>query len=120
MLFNRSKGNRVISKVKFADGFFGKFRGLMLEKEQNFDYALVFDFGNEKKTGASIHMMFVFFPIDAVYLDAEKKVVDVAKGLKPFALNYTPKEKAAFLIELPEGYAKGIWVGDRLEWEKQD
>jgi len=117
MLFNKTKGNRVISRVKFAEGFLGKFKGLMLEKRQNFDYALVFDFEGEKKTGASIHMMFVFFPIDAVYLNKEKKVVDIAMSLKPFAINYTPRKKSAFLLELPEGYAKGISIGDKISWK---
>ena len=118
MLFNRSRSNRVISRVKLAEGFFGKFKGLMFERKERFDYALVFDFDGEKKTGASIHMMFVFFPIDAVYLNAEKEVVDIARSLKPFAINYTPKKKSAFLIELPEGYAKGISIRDKLEWQK--
>ena len=116
MLYNKTQRKKVIEKVRFANGFFGKFRGLMFERKKNFDYGLVFEFGSEKRIEASIHMMFVFFPIDAVYLDSQKKVVDVAT-VKPFSLNYTPKKKAGFLIELPAGTAKKICTGDNLAWE---
>ena len=117
MLFNKSKKNKVLEKVKYATGTFGKFMGLMFEKKNNFDYALVFDFGEEKRISASIHMFFVFFRIDAVYLDKEKTVVDIARGLKPFMLNYTPKKKARFLIEISPKRGKLINIGDKLDWD---
>ena len=116
MLYNKTQGKKVIEKVRFAKGFFGKFRGLMFERKKNFDYGLVFEFGSEKRIEASIHMMFVFFPIDAVYLDSQKKVVDIAT-VKPFSLNYTPKKKAGFLVELPVGSAKTVSIGDTLKWD---
>ncbi len=42
--------------------------------------------------------------------------MDIAK-LKPFALNYTPKKAAKFVIELPAGKASGIKIDDVLEWQ---
>ena len=87
----------------------------MFERKANFDYGLVFPFGHETRMGSSIHMLFVFFPIAAVYLDSGKRVVDLAV-LNPFALNYTPKKPAAFLIELPAGKAKELSLGDKLEF----
>lgn len=116
MLINKSSGRKVSGKVKFANGFFGKLRGLMFESRENFDYALVFELGRESRAGASIHMLFVFFPIDVVYLDAGKRVVDVVRRLKPFALNYTPKKAAKYFVELPTGKAAGIKEGDEIAW----
>jgi len=116
MLVNRTK-NRVISEgVKIAGNALERAKGLMFEKPEKFDYAMVFIFQQEARIESSIHMMFVFFPIDAVYLDAKKKIVDIARNLKPFALNYTPKKAAKYLIELPAGRADSIEVGDVLEW----
>jgi uncharacterized membrane protein (UPF0127 family) len=115
MLYSRSAKRKLAENVRVASGFFGRFMGLMFERRKHFDYALVFDFGTEKRAGASIHMLFVFFPIDAVYLDSSQKVVDIAR-LTPFSLNYTPKRKARFLIEMPAGTAGRIKEGDELEW----
>ena len=115
MLRNKTRKKTVIKGVRFANSHFSKLRGLMFEKKAKFNYALVFPFKEETRLGASIHMLFVFFPIAAVYLDAKKRVVDIAV-LKPFALNYTPKKKAKYLVELPVGKGKEISVGDGLEF----
>ncbi len=116
MLYNRTRNKKITEKTRLANTFFEKFKGLMFEKKGRFDYALIFDFGSEKKAGARIHMLFVFFPICAVYLDAGKKVVDMKNNLKPFSLNYTPKKKARFLVELPVQAGKAVSLGDQLEW----
>ena len=47
------------------------------------------------RLGASVHMLFVFFPLDLVFLDKNKRVVDKKEGFRPFSLNYTPKKPAA-------------------------
>ncbi len=115
MLYNKTGKKKLVGRVRFADSTLSKARGLMFEKRERFDYALVFSFGRETRLGASIHMLFVFFPIAAVYLDSKKRVVDIAV-LKPFALNYVPKKPAAYLIELPVEKATNIKIGDFLDW----
>ncbi len=115
MLFNSTTGKKIISKTRFAQGFFGNMKGLVFEREENFDYALVFPLPYESRFGASVHMMFVFFPIDIVFLDAQKKVVDKAT-LRPWMINYTPRAAAKYFIELPIGCGEKIKVGDTLEW----
>jgi uncharacterized membrane protein (UPF0127 family) len=62
-------------------------------------------------------MLFVLFPIDVVYLDKNKRVVDIARNLRPFALNYTPKKPAKYLIELPASSSREVAPGERLEWQ---
>ena len=103
-------------KVRLAQDAFSKFKGLMFERAENFDYALVFILPREGRIESSVHMMFVFFPIDIVYLDAQKKVVEKAT-LEPWILNYTPKMGAKYFVELPEGKTKGISIGDEVEWD---
>jgi hypothetical protein len=116
MLENKTKAKKIINKVKLADSFFKKFKGLMLESKQKFDYALIFEFAEQGTARNAIHMLFVFFPIDAVYLDENRKVVDIARNLKPFALFYAPKKPAKYLIELPKGKTEGIELNDEMNW----
>ncbi|PJA16774.1 MAG: hypothetical protein COX63_03110, partial [Candidatus Diapherotrites archaeon CG_4_10_14_0_2_um_filter_31_5] len=71
----------------------------------------------EGKINSSIHMLFVFYPIEVVYLNKEKKVVDIKLNLKPWALNYTPKKPAKYFIEFLAGtVGNKIGLNDELEW----
>ena len=115
-LSNKTTGKPIIERVRLAQGLWAQFRGLMLERPSRFDYALVFPLPFESRVGASVHMLFVFFPLDLVFLDKNKRVVDKKEGFRPFSLNYTPKKPAACFIELPAGLGKGIKVGDELGW----
>lgn len=46
-------------------------------------------------------MMFVFFPIDILYLDSEKKVVEIKENVKPFTPLIVPSQAAKYILELP-------------------
>lgn len=116
MLFNSTTGKTIVAKTRLAEGPLGLLKGLMMEEKKNFDYALVFELPIETRIGASVHTVLVFFPIDIVFLDAQKKVVDKAT-LHPWMLNYTPRQAAKYFIEMPHGKAEGIKIGDRLEWQ---
>jgi uncharacterized protein len=61
---------------------------------------LVFEFNEEKNI--SLHMMFVFFPIDLVFMDSNMNVVELKESIRPFTF-YTSKKKAKYLIELKAG-----------------
>jgi uncharacterized membrane protein (UPF0127 family) len=109
-------GNKVIiKKVRFASNTWERTKGLMFEKEKNFDYALVFSFPAESRIGTSLHMLFVFFPVDVIFLNKNKEVVDKAV-LEPFTPNYTPKKAAKYVIEMPKGKTKGIKIGQKINW----
>jgi len=87
----------------------------MFEDKKKFNYALVFEFPRESKIGASLHMIFVFFPIDVLFLNAKKEVVDKTT-LQPFNPNYTPKKAAKYVIEVPQGRTNGIKNGSKVSW----
>ncbi|MFH1224825.1 MAG: DUF192 domain-containing protein [Candidatus Diapherotrites archaeon] len=118
-LLNKTKKNTIAREVRFARTSFARAKGLMFERAENFNYALVFELEEETRIGASVHMMFVFFPIDIAYLNPKREVVDLVHGLKPWALNYTPKKAAKYFVEMPAGTArgKGITLGDTLSWQ---
>jgi uncharacterized membrane protein (UPF0127 family) len=101
-------------KVEWARSAREKILGLMFRKEMK--RPLVLELPAEMRVGASIHMMFVRFPIDAVFLDKHRRVVDVAKNLRPWTLNYTPKKAAKYVLEMKAGTAK-YRVGDKVKLE---
>ncbi|MEM4257022.1 MAG: DUF192 domain-containing protein, partial [Candidatus Diapherotrites archaeon] len=113
MLYCNNKA--IIKKVKIADSFFRKFKGLMFESKEKFDYALIFVLEKESRIRASVHMLFVFFPIGILYLDKNKKVREKAI-LKPWRLNYTPKKPAKYFIEIPLEYLRKVEINDKIDW----
>jgi uncharacterized membrane protein (UPF0127 family) len=66
----------------------------------------------------SVHMFFMRFPIDVVFLDRDRKVVRVVHGLRPWRVAGARRAVAA--LELPAGAAAeaGIEKGDVLSLEE--
>ena len=71
--------------------------GLMFKRKPE---TMVFVFDKEQKV--PLHMMFVFFPIDVVYLDSRFNIVELVKELKPFRY-YNPQHVAKYVVEFPVG-----------------
>lgn len=93
-----------------AAGGISKYIGLMFSLKEK---RLVFEF---KKEGIyPIHMLFVFFPIDVLYLSRDKRVVEIKENLKPFSY-YKPKNMAMYIVEAETGFVKSnrIKAGDRV------
>lgn len=110
---NSTKKTIIIKNSIFIDGVFSKFIGLMFSKKQN--NGLIFRFDKEK--AISLHMFFVFYPIDVLFLDKNMTVVDKKEDFKPFTL-YKSKKKSMYAVELPNGTIKKskteIW--DKIEF----
>ena len=86
--------------TELADTHFSKARGLMFRRR--LDHALVFLLDSETVLGAIIHSFFVFFPFDIVWLNNDRKIVDMAV-VRPFRLFVAPKKRARYFLELPAG-----------------
>ncbi len=99
-LVNLTTGKLLASDAEVADTFWRRFRGLMLRRRFKRGKALLFKF--PKPGRYSVHMFFVRFPIDLIYLDSNFTVVEIRKRLKPWRI-YRPKRIANYLIEIPAG-----------------
>ena len=77
MITNKSTKTTIAINYKICKSFSSKAKGLMFSAKKN----LIFTFNKEKRI--SLHMLFVFFPIWAVYLDKNKEVIEIKK-LYPF------------------------------------
>lgn len=109
-IINKTKGICIAQNGQEAATFFQRFLGLMLREGIAKDEALIFHNVN------SIHMFFMRFPIDVVYLDKSNKVLKIKHSLKPWRMSSCVRAKAT--IELPSQKAKetAIEIGDSLEF----
>ena len=97
MIENKTKKRVLCKDKKILRSVFSKAIGLMFSKRQAAGYVFVF----KKPTKADLHMFFVFYPIDVIFLDECKKVIEIKENFMPFTF-YLPKNKAAYVLELPE------------------
>ncbi len=89
---------------------FGKSLGLMFRKNPK---PLLFVFRRSRRV--FLHMFFVFFPIDVVFLDSEREVVEIKEDFQPWD-TYRSEKECRFVLELPEGSVEdNFQVGDNVE-----
>ena len=104
----------VARRVTVARSFWGRFRGLMGRASLAEDVGLYL-------ASNSIHMLFMRFPIDALFLsapdtDGVRRVVGVRPTLRPWSGLVMPVKGAQGVVELPAGAIEraGLSVGDAV------
>jgi len=109
---NTTKKTLLAKNAKVCTSVVSKSIGLMFSKEQK---TLIFIFNKEKII--PLHMFFVFYPIDILFLDKNKNVVEIKENFRPFTY-YTPKNKAKYVIELGKNTVKEAKaeLGDEIEF----
>ncbi len=105
----KSDGTVVCARCRLAVHPWSRMRGLLGRASLDADEGMLF------RPAGSIHMMFMRFAIDALFLDRELVVVDVVRGLKPWRT--ASRRGSKVVVELAEGAADaaGVRPGDRLE-----
>ena len=113
MMILKSNGKCIASDMEFAQGLLSQTKGLMFRKRISDDYALVFVLAKPRMI--SIHMLFVWFPIDVLFLDENKRIVKTAH-LRSWTGLASSSEKIKYIIEIPEGSIpkNGLVVGEGL------
>lgn len=108
----------LLKNARHAKTVWQRFKGLMGVSPNEFNYELVFHLPKKGRINASIHMLFMKMPIDVVFLDEQKKVVDLVENISPWTVNYTPAVPAQYLVELPKGSIaqKKITIGKQIQW----
>jgi uncharacterized membrane protein (UPF0127 family) len=95
------KNKIIASKIVYCDNLVRQGTGLMFRSKNSVkNCAWIFRF--KRPRHVTITMFFVFFPIDIIFLDANKKIIELKKDFKPFR-NYTSKTKMVSFIELESG-----------------
>jgi uncharacterized protein len=104
----REDGSIVCERCVLADAALARMRGLLGRRD------LPSGEGIMLRPASSVHMAFMRFAIDAVFLDRDLRVVKIASDLKPWRAAGSRGAKA--VLEIPAGEAgrRGLSVGDRL------
>lgn len=108
-LLNITRNNVIADKITVADKFWARMRGLMGKKDLKQGEGLLLAPCN------AVHMMFMRFPIDVIFMDRDFIVVKILESFKPWRVS--PVVRVAFqVVELMAGTAsdKGIKTGDKL------
>ncbi len=111
-------GQVVLARAKWCASYGCRLRGLMFRRRIAEDEGLLFVFPRPTVLDATIHMFFVFFPIAAVWLDGDGRVVD-ARLAKPWRPFYKPARPARYLIEAHPALLERVRVGERLRFEAE-
>ena len=108
-IYNQTKKTIVAERAKLADTFIARMVGLLNRSALSLEEALVITHCQ------SIHMFFMGFPIDVIFVDKKNIVVGLVKNIKPFQLSPI-FFKASCAIELAVGTIEQskTLVGDQV------
>ena len=105
-----TSGVTIAREAKRASNPWTRFRGLMLRSRLNEGEAL------DIRGDSSIHMMFMRFPIDAVFYAEDGRVTRVRRGLRPWTGIAFGGRGTRGVVELPAGSAEGVEAGHELRF----
>jgi uncharacterized protein len=101
---NKTRKNIIAENAGHAKSFFSRMQGLMLCRKPK---TLVIEASKSGIEPCSIHMFFMLFPIDVIWVDELGVVVDTYESAKPFSLRiFSPELAAKYVIEAPVGTIK--------------
>lgn len=105
---NISKNRPAVAELEVADSFLTRSIGLLGRKQLPEEAGLLITKCN------SIHMHFMRFAIDVVFIDEAMRVVEIVPKLRPWRM--ASCTRARHTLELPAGGAQsnGIEVGNEL------
>lgn len=108
VVVRKEDGTVVCARCVVADSIWLRMKGLLGRASLPEEEGILLE------PAGSIHMFFMRFAIDAVFLDRDLNVLKVAAGLKPWRMS--SKRGSKIVLELPAGQCAraGVREGDRL------
>jgi uncharacterized membrane protein (UPF0127 family) len=103
----------LVQRARWCNSFFCRLRGLTFRRK--LDHALILVEQSDGRIATMIHMMFVFFPIAAIWIDQSGQVVDTCLA-KPFRLLYIPQAPAKYVLEGDPSLLEKFKAGDKVEF----
>jgi len=111
-MLKNSRNRKILAEtVEMADTPLRRLKGLLGRTYLQPSHVLILDETN------SIHMWFMLFAIDVIFLDSERKVLKVFPNRLPFGIPVLAWG-AHYAVELPVGVieASETVPGDELSW----
>lgn len=102
-------GVTIAPKVELADSPWKRMRGLLGRTD------LVPGGGMRFEPASSLHMLFMRFPIDVIYVDRDERVVKLVRNFKPWRFSWAWGARTAYELAAGSINRSGVAVGDVLE-----
>jgi uncharacterized membrane protein (UPF0127 family) len=116
---NETRSVTLVKRVRRADSFLTRLRGLTFRRRLGDDEGLWFIGARESRVDGAIHMFFVFFPIGVLWLDVQNRVVDTALA-RPFRPFYAPRSPAKSYLECQPSVLDRVALGDQIQFVAED
>jgi uncharacterized membrane protein (UPF0127 family) len=107
-VMNVTTGESLAERAELAESFLARLRGLQGRRSLPAGAGLVLLPNN------SVHMFFMRFPIDAIFVARDGRVLRVARALRPWSLGPIVS-RALYCVELPAGTAGETQPGHQIE-----
>jgi uncharacterized protein len=105
----RDDGATVCERCALADNSWTRLKGLLEDGE-----------GLLIRPTGSIHMFFMRFPIDAIFLDRELRILKVVPDLKPWRMAARRGAKQVLEIAAGEAERRGLEPGTQLVLREEE
>jgi uncharacterized membrane protein (UPF0127 family) len=116
-IVNETRNGVISENSDFARSVLSRIRGLMLSRPKD----LVLVSPKEDIRSSTIHMLFMLFPIDVIWVDSGNSVVDLQRNIRAFNplkkctwRTYKPGKPAKYVIELGSGNIADTEIGDKI------
>ncbi len=101
-------GRAICERCTVAAGMFTRLKGLLGRSAMGRDEGILL------RPASSVHTAFMRFPIDAVFLDRDLRVLKVAADLRPWRTAGFRGARAVLELSSGECERRGVRPGDRL------
>lgn len=111
----RSDGRVLLESARWCDGYWCRLRGLQFRRQLEPGEALIIVHSSDSAVQTSIHMLFVFFPIAAVWINTQGRVTS-AQLAEPWRPYYASPEPARYVLETSPVFLAQISVGEEVDF----
>jgi uncharacterized membrane protein (UPF0127 family) len=112
---NRRTGEVLVRAARWCNSRASRLRGLQYRRRLNPGEALILVHPGDSVFTSSIHMLWVFFPIAAVWINGAGEVTS-ARLARPWGLYYASPKPARYVLEAEPALLKRIAVGDEVDF----
>jgi uncharacterized membrane protein (UPF0127 family) len=105
------------ARVRYCDSFLCRLRGLTFRKSLSRDEGLLLVQGRrDSRLDSSIHMFFVPFDLNVVWINMDMTVVDKVIA-KPWRPAYFSSKPACYVLEIHPDRLDDYQIGDEVEFQ---
>ena len=114
-MWNETRSEQILEHVRHCSSFLCRLRGLTFRRSLGDAEGLLLVGRRKSRIATAIHMLFVFFPIAAIWLDPNGRVVD-AQLARPFRPFCAPRAPARDVLEGQPTLLDRLQIGDELHF----